>query len=284
MEKQRESENSDQEYDRIQLLKKIGLFVLDMDGTFYLGDHVIDGALEFVRYVEATGRRILFFTNNSSRSPHVYMERLAGMGCPIRRDQIMTSGDVTITYLRETYQGKTVYLVGTPDLEESFDEAGILLWKKGAPRPDIVVVGFDTTLTYEKLDRACDFIRRGSVFLATHLDINCPTENGFMPDCGAFCAAITLSTGVEPKYLGKPFRETVDMVLVRTGEEREKVAFVGDRLYTDVATGVNHGANGLLVLSGETKIEDLKDSQVKPDGIYQSLGEMKELLEKALEG
>lgn len=284
MEKQRESENSDQEYDRIQLLKKIGLFVLDMDGTFYLGDHVIDGALEFVRYVEATGRRILFFTNNSSRSPHVYMERLAGMGCPIRRDQIMTSGDVTITYLRETYQGKTVYLVGTPDLEESFDEAGILLWKKGAPRPDIVVVGFDTTLTYEKLDRACDFIRRGSVFLATHLDINCPTENGFMPDCGAFCAAITLSTGVEPKYLGKPFRETVDMVLVRTGEEREKVAFVGDRLYTDVATGVNHGANGLLVLSGETKIEDMKDSQVKPDGIYQSLGEMKELLEKALEG
>ncbi len=282
MEKQRESEKGNQENDRIQLLKKIGLFVLDMDGTFYLGDHVIDGALEFVRYVEKTGRRIMFFTNNSSRSPQVYMERLAGMGCPIRRDQIMTSGDVTITYLRETYREKTVYLVGTPDLEESFEEAGILLWKKGDPRPDIVVVGFDTTLTYEKLDRACDFIRRGSVFLATHLDINCPTEDGFMPDCGAFCAAITLSTGVEPKYLGKPFKETVDMVLVRTGEERERVAFVGDRLYTDVATGVNHGANGLLVLSGETKEEDLKTSQVKPDGVYLSLGEMKELLEEAL--
>ncbi len=284
MEKQRESGKDNQEYERIQLLKKIGLFVLDMDGTFYLGDHVIDGALEFVRYVEKTGRRVLFFTNNSSRSPQVYMERLAGMGCPIRRDQIMTSGDVTITYLKETYQGKTVYLVGTPDLEESFEEAGILLWKRGDPQPDIVVVGFDTTLTYEKLDRACDFIRRGSVFLATHLDINCPTEHGFMPDCGSFCAAITLSTGVEPKYLGKPFRETVDMVLVRTGEERERVAFVGDRLYTDVATGVNHGANGLLVLSGETKEEDLKDSQVKPDGVYQSLGEMKELLEEALTG
>ena len=282
MEKQRESEKGNQENDRIQLLKKIGLFVLDMDGTFYLGDHVIDGALEFVRYVEKTGRRIMFFTNNSSRSPQVYMERLAGMGCPIRRDQIMTSGDETITYLRETYREKTVYLVGTPDLEESFEEAGILLWKKGDPRPDIVVVGFDTTLTYEKLDRACDFIRRGSVFLATHLDINCPTEDGFMPDCGAFCAAITLSTGVEPKYLGKPFKETVDMVLVRTGEERERVAFVGDRLYTDVATGVNHGANGLLVLSGETKEEDLKTSQVKPDGVYLSLGEMKELLEEAL--
>lgn len=283
MEKQKESANAGTDRQRAELLKKIGLFVLDMDGTFYLGDQVIDGALEFVRYVESKGRRILFFTNNSSRSPRVYMERLASMGCPIRRDQIMTSGDVTITYLKETYEGKTIYLVGTPDLEESFESEGICLWKEGDPRPDIVVVGFDTTLTYEKLYRACTFIREGSVFLATHLDINCPTEDGFMPDCGSFCAAITLSTGVEPKYLGKPFRETVDMVLVRTGEERERVAFVGDRLYTDVATGVNHGANGFLVLSGETKLEDLEKSQVKPDGIYQSLGEMKELLEEVIE-
>ncbi len=284
MEKEKRPVRAKNDQKRAELLKNIDLFVLDMDGTFYLGDHVIDGALEFVRYVEEKGRKILFFTNNSSRSPRVYMERLASMGCPIRRDQIMTSGDVTITYLKEAYEGRTIYLVGTPDLEESFEQEGILLWREGDPRPDIVVVGFDTTLTYEKLNRACGFIREGSIFLATHLDINCPTENGFMPDCGAFCAAITLSTGVDPKYLGKPFRETVDMVLVRTGEERERVAFVGDRLYTDVATGVNHGAKGILVLSGETKIEDLERSQVKPDGIYESLGEMKELLEYALEG
>ena len=283
MERPKKSDGESQELERALLLKKMGLFVLDMDGTFYLGDHVIEGALEFVRYVEKKGRRILFFTNNSSRSPKVYMERLAGMGCPITREQIMTSGDVTIAYLKEEYAGKTIYLVGTPALEENFREEGSLLGEKGEPRPDIVVVGFDTTLTYEKLDRACAFIREGAVFLATHLDINCPTEGGFMPDCGAFCAAITLSTGVEPKYLGKPFRETVDMVLLRTGEERERVAFVGDRLYTDVATGVNHGAHGLLVLSGETKLEDLEKSEVKPDGIYQSLGEMKELLERVMD-
>lgn len=284
MEKEKRPVRAKNDQKRAELLKNIDLFVLDMDGTFYLGDHVIDGALEFVRYVEEKGRKILFFTNNSSRSPRVYMERLASMGCPVRRDQIMTSGDVTITYLKETYEGRTIYLVGTPDLEENFEQEGILLWREGDPRPDIVVVGFDTTLTYEKLNRACGFIREGSVFLATHLDINCPTENGFMPDCGAFCAAIELSTGADPKYLGKPFKETVDMVLVRTGEKRERVAFVGDRLYTDVATGVNHGAKGILVLSGETKIEDLESSQVKPDGVYESLGEMKELLENALEG
>ncbi len=268
--------------DRTELLKKINLFVLDMDGTFYLGDQRLEGALEFVQYVQEKGRRVLFFTNNSSKSPEVYMEKLAKMDCPISRDQIMTSGDVTIAYLNETYPGKSVYLVGTPALEKSFAEGGIKLWKRGDSNPELVVIGFDTTLTYEKLERACTFIREGSIFLATHLDINCPTEYGFMPDCGAFCAAITLSTGVEPKYLGKPFSETVDMVLLHTGAEREHVAFVGDRLYTDVATGVNHGANGLLVLSGETHVEDIEKSDVKPDGVYLSLGEMKELLEKEL--
>ena len=251
-----------------------------MDGTFYLGDHIIEGALDFVQYVEKKGRRILFFTNNSSRSPEVYMERLAGMGCPIRREQIMTSGDVTIAYLKTNYEGKCVYLMGTPALEKSFEEEGICLWKKGNPNPDIVVVGFDTTLTYEKLNQTCKFIREGAVFLATHLDINCPTEGGFMPDCGSMCAAISLSTGVQPKYLGKPFRETVDMVLQHTGEKKEQVAFVGDRLYTDVATGVNHGAVGILVMTGETTEEDLEKSEIKPDAVYQSLGEMKELLEK----
>lgn len=264
---------------RAKLLTSMELFVLDLDGTFYLGDRPIGGALEFVRYVQKTGRRVLFFTNNSSRSPRVYMDRLASMGCPIGRDQIMTSGDVTIAYLKRTYPDKSVYLVGTPALVESFREEGILL-TDGGVQPDIVVVGFDTTLTYEKLERACTFIREGAVFLATHLDINCPVEYGFIPDCGAFCRAITASTGTEPKYLGKPFAETMDMVLARTGAARERIAFVGDRLYTDVAAGVNHGARGLLVLSGETKLKDVRGSVTKPDAVYRSLGEMKKLLEE----
>ena len=144
--------------------------------------------------------------------------------------------------------------------------------------PDIVVVGFDTTLTYEKLERACTYIRQGALFLATHLDINCPVEGGFIPDCGAFCAAISLSTGKQPKYLGKPFPETVEMVLDKTGGTKAHTAFVGDRLYTDVATGVKNGAMGLLVLTGETKMEDVATSDVQPDGIYQGLEEMGQLL------
>lgn len=140
--------------------------------------------------------------------------------------------------------------------------------------PDVVVVGFDTTLTYHKLERACTFLRQGAVFLATHLDVNCPTEDGFIPDCGSICALISLSTGRQPKYLGKPFPETVEMVLEATGARREYTAFVGDRLYTDVATGVRGGAKGLLVLSGETKPEHLADSDIQPHGVFDSLGEM----------
>ena len=253
------------------LLEQIDLFVLDMDGTFYLGDRILEGSLEFLKKVEEAGKHYIFFTNNSSKSPENYIQRLAKMDCQIGREQIMTSGDVTIEFLKKNRIGQTVYLVGTPALEESFKEAGVSLVIE---QPDIVVIGFDTTLTYEKLERACTFIRNGAEFLATHLDINCPTEDGFIPDCGAMCALISLSTAKEPKYLGKPFKETMEMVLVRTGFKKEKVAFVGDRIYTDVATGVKNGAKGILVLSGETKLEAVETSEVKPDAIFDSIGEM----------
>ena len=200
------------------LLDKVKLFVLDMDGTFYLGDRRIDGALDFIHKVKETGRDFIFFTNNSSKNGSMYIEKLAAMDCPITKDQIMTSGDVTAAYLKSKYPGKKVYLVGTPALEAVFREEGICLTEE---KPEVVVIGFDMTLTYEKLERACTYIREGAVFLATHKDINCPTETGFIPDCGAICAAITLSTGVLPRYLGKPCRETLDMVLQRTGYNKD---------------------------------------------------------------
>ena len=260
-----------------QILKETELFVLDMDGTFYLGDQILEGALEFLGQVERLGKRFVFFTNNSSRSPKEYIEKLARMDCRITRQQIMTSGDVMVQYLKCFYPGKSIYLLGTPALEENFRENGINLT---TDVPDAVVVGFDMTLTYEKLERACTYIRNKAAFLATHLDINCPTAEGFIPDCGAMCAAITLSTGKEPRYVGKPFAETVDMVLELTGVQREHVAFVGDRLYTDVKTGVNNGARGILVLSGEATTADLAVSDVKPDAVFAGLGEMGDFLQK----
>jgi 4-nitrophenyl phosphatase len=261
---------------RLEVLRDTRLFVLDMDGTFYLGNQILPGAADFLKAVKETGRDYLFFTNNSSRSPEEYREKLARMGCPITRAQIMTSGDVTIRWLKTHAAGQSVYVMGTPPLLESFRAAGIPLVED--TQPDIVVVAFDTTLDYKKLTKTCDYIRNGARFLATHLDINCPTETGFIPDCGSFCACISLSTGKQPKYLGKPFAETVDMVLDQTGYARDQVAFVGDRLYTDVATGVNNGATGILVMTGETKAADIPLSKVQPNAVYASLGEMGQLL------
>ncbi|MCD8122335.1 MAG: HAD-IIA family hydrolase [Clostridiales bacterium] len=261
--------------DRQELLKNTELFVLDMDGTYYLDSQILDGALDFLKQVERQKKRYIFFTNNSSKSPRTYIDKLAKMETYITRDQIMTSGDVMIEYLKTYYPGNTVYLLGTPDLKEMFRERGILLTED---MPQVVVVGFDMTLTYEGLSRACTYIRNGAEFLATHLDINCPVKDGFIPDCGAMCAAISLSTGKQPRYVGKPFKETVDMILKVTNIEREKIAFVGDRIYTDVKAGVANGARGILVLSGETKQEDLATSDVVPDAVFADLKEMGELL------
>ncbi|MBP7348578.1 MAG: HAD-IIA family hydrolase [Butyrivibrio sp.] len=262
--------------DREQLIKETELFVLDMDGTFYLGDKILDGALYFLEQVRKSGKKYIFFTNNSSQSAEKYIQKLAGMNCYIERSQIMTSGDVMIHFLKMHYPDKKVYLLGTEPLAESFIESGIILDEEN---PDIVVVGFDKTLTYEKLTKACTFIRNGALFLATHLDINCPVEGGFIPDCGAICAAISLSTGVQPRYVGKPFKETVDMIIDATGVCRQKSTFVGDRIYTDVATGVQNGANGVLVMTGETQTEDIARAEVQPDAVYESIGEMGHILE-----
>ena len=189
-------------------LKKIKLFVLDMDGTIYLGDKILPNAVEFVKTARETGRRVVFFTNNASKNPQNYVDKLNRMGFGAVRSDVVTAGDVTIEYLKRNRPNEPVYLVGTPALEQSFIDAGIELSEKA----NIVVSSFDTTLTYEKLVIACDLIRNGASFYCTHPDYNCPTENGFIPDSGAIAALITASTGVLPKYFGKPHKETADMI------------------------------------------------------------------------
>ncbi len=275
-----------------KILKQTDLFVLDMDGTFYLGDEILEGALFCLDEIKKSGRDYIFFTNNSSTSPKLYIEKLEKMNCHITRDMIMTSGDVMIEYLKNYYSGKKVYLLGTPALEETFRDAGIELFVSERDAadaasnaccrevPDVVVAAFDKTLTFEKLSNACVYIMKGAKFLATHLDINCPVKDGFIPDCGAICAAIELSTGVKPKFVGKPFEETVEMVAGVRGIKRERIAFVGDRIYTDVATGVNNGAIGILVLTGEAQLKDVDTSDVKPDVIFDSIGEIGSYLSK----
>ncbi|HZK34095.1 MAG TPA: HAD-IIA family hydrolase [Bacillota bacterium] len=248
---------------RKKLLQDKKVFILDMDGTFYLGDRLLEGSLEFIDTLRDKGIDFLFFTNNTSKAPQFYLDKLVSMGCDIDKNQLATSGMVTIDYLLDRFNNPRVYLLGTPLLEDDFKANGLFLTDD---RPDAVVVGFDTTLTYEKLNKACDLIRGGVPFLATHPDKNCPLEGGgLMPDCGAMCAFITASTEKEPKYLGKPSFETIDYVIRRTGASKKELVFVGDRLETDIAIGSKHGVTTALVLTGVTRQKDLASSDVNPD-------------------
>lgn len=250
-------------------IKNIRLFVLDMDGTIYLGDKILPGAMEFVKTARDMGKKVVFFTNNASKNPLNYVDKLNKMGFGAVREDVVTAGDVTIEYLKRHRNGKSVYLVGTPALEESFKQAGIEL----STNADIVVSSFDTTLTYEKLVIACDLIRNGADFYCTHPDYNCPTETGFIPDSGAIAALITASTGILPKYFGKPHKETADMISELFGIPFHETAIVGDRLYTDIALGRNNGLMSILVLSGETKMEDVNEDNA-PDVIFDGIGEI----------
>lgn len=250
-----------------------------MDGTIYLGNQPIPGAIDFCNRICSSGRKLMYFTNNASRNPEEYISRLNRLGFPCDRDMIVTSGDVTIAYLKKYYPGKPVYLVGTPALETSFREGGIPL----SDTADIVVVSFDLTLTYEKLEHACTLIRKGAAFFSTHPDINCPTEDGFIPDSGAICSAVTLSTGVLPRYFGKPYGETVEMIEALSGINRKQAVMVGDRLYTDIALGKKNGMLSLLVMSGETTQEMLASAvpEEQPDLIFPSVADVMSFLQES---
>ncbi len=254
------------------------LYIFDMDGTIYLGKQVFDFAIDFIKRLRANGKRVLFFTNNASKSTPFYVEKLTRLGFEPTSDEIMSSADVTIAYLNTYYKGQLVYAVGTEQLTSQFVAAGISLATGQEDKVDVVVSSFDTELTYEKLDHACRFIRNGSTYLCTHPDFNCPTDTGFMPDSGAIAALITASTGVTPRYLGKPYPEVVEMIETVTGMGREEMCIFGDRLYTDIALGAKNGVTSVLVLTGEGT---LAEAEALPEGarpayIFPSLKEVDE--------
>lgn len=262
--------------DKEQMLKKIQCFALDMDGTIYLGNQWIEGAQEFLKAVEAAGKSYVFLTNNSSKNAQVYVEKLQKMGFACGIDKIVTSGQATIWYLQKHFPGKRVFLLGNELLQQEFKEAGLILDDQN---PEVVVTAFDTSLTYEKMCKVCDFVRAGLPYIATHPDYNCPTETGFIPDAGAIHAFINASSFRYPDHIiGKPNADIMDYLVERVGADKARTAMVGDRLYTDVAAGVNNGFTGILVLSGEAGMKDVEESDVCPHLIFDSVKDMISLL------
>ena len=252
-------------------------FLFDLDGTIYLGDELLPGAGELLAYLDDLSRPYYFLTNNSSRSRVDYSIKLAEYGIEAPENKIFSSGIATAIYLRKQKPGARIYLVGTPSLEKEFDSFGFQLVED---EPDYAVLGFDTTLTYEKIQKLADFVREGRPYIATHPDINCPTPDGFMPDIGAMMAMITSSTGREPDIIvGKPHSPMVDGIVEMTGFRPDQLTMVGDRLYTDIAMA-EAGINTVLVLSGETKLGDLKGAPHQPDIVCENLQVLLEKLQE----
>ncbi len=259
-----------------RLLQKARLFLLDMDGTLYLGNGWIDGALPFLARLEESGKNYLFLTNNSSKGRMDYVNKLASMGLAVEPERIVTSLEVTAALLKERFPGARVFLLGNALAKADLQEFGILL---DEAHPDVVVTAFDTSLDYAKMHRVCNLMRSGLPYVATHPDLNCPTPDGCMPDIGAIHAFIEASTGRKPDLIaGKPSPSMTAYALAKARANPEDAAIVGDRLYTDIAAGVAAGVLPVLVLSGETTPESLAASQTQPALVFSSVAAITPLL------
>ena len=258
-------------------LEAIRCFVLDMDGTIYLGNDLFPFTIPFLDRVKESGRKYYFFTNNSSKNTEAYREKLGNMGIRIRPEQMMIASHVAIRYLQKNYPGKTIYLVGTPSLVGEFEKSGLPLVQED---PDIVVLGFDTTLTYEKLYKACHYVRKGVLYFAINPDWNCPIEGGdFLPDCGSMARLVEASTGRWPEFFGKPSHHTLEYITEAAGCRPEEIAIVGDRLYTDIAVADQSPVKSILVLTGEGTLREAEEGNpVRPDYVFESLEEIRQYL------
>ena len=258
-------------------LKNARLFLLDMDGTIYLDNDLFDGVTDFLAHIKALGGKYLFLTNNSSKSVNKYIEKLNALGIPTTADDFLTSTDATIVYLKPKNY-KKIYALGTTSFKEQLKAANLPITDRLEDDIDCLLMGFDTELTFKKLEDACILLNRGVDYIATNPDWVCPTWYGSVPDCGSVSEMLFNATKRRPKFIGKPQPEMALLAVEKTGFKREQTALIGDRLYTDIACGVNAGVNSVFVLSGEGTLEDLKTSDVKPDYIFKDIKEILEFI------
>lgn len=249
-------------------MQNVKLFLLDMDGTFYLDDTLLPGAMEFLQQCESHNIEYAFLTNNSSKGADDYIAKLAKLGVNITRRQLFTSADATLLYLQENGYSRDILLIGTNSLHCQFISEG---YNTNALAPSAVVLGFDTTLTYEKLTILCNAVRNGLPYIATHPDLNCPVKDGYIPDIGATIAFVKAATGKEPDaIIGKPNTYIAKAAAAKYKVNIENICMVGDRLYTDIALGKS-GCKTAFVLSGEGTLDEMHMGEYSPTIVCDNL-------------
>lgn len=255
-------------------LKDKRLFLLDMDGTIYLDNDVFDGTLDFLERVREKGGKYLFVTNNSSKSVDAYVDKLTRLGIPATSDNFLTSTDATILYLNNNYEGKKFYAMGTRSFVEQLKLGGINVTTELEDGIFGLVISNDNELNFKKLEDCCKLLLNDIVYIATNPDWVCPTSFGYVPDCGSFAWMLEKATGKKPYFIGKPRPEMLLLAMEKHGFSKEESVMVGDRVYTDIASGYNAGIDTVFVLSGEGTLEDAENSDTKPTYIMDNIREL----------
>ena len=251
-------------------LKNKKLFLFDMDGTIYLDNDLFDGTLDMLEYIRRIGGKYIFLTNNSSKSVEKYIEKLSSLGIEATADDFLTSTNATVLYLNN-HPYKKIYALGTTSFKEQLCDASLPITDVLEDDIDCLLMGFDTELTFKKLEDACILLGRGVDYIATNPDWACPTWYGYVPDCGSVSTMLYNATKRLPKFIGKPEPDMAFLAMEKTGYGKEETVLLGDRLYTDIACGVNAGISTIFVLSGEGTLEDLAASETKPEFVYENI-------------
>lgn len=261
--------------EKSELLRSKKLYLFDMDGTLYLGNRLYDFTLELLDTLKKTGRNYLFMTNNSSKSVEDYVKKLGKLGITATREDFMTSSQATAYYLHKHHEGQKLYVCGTESLKNELRMEGFTV-TTDIDQVECIVMGFDTELTFQKLHEVSYMLltRPDLPYIATNPDYVCPTEFGSVPDCGSVCDMIYNATKKRPVVIGKPSPLMPQLAMEKLGVSKEETCVVGDRIYTDVKSGLNAGVTGILVLSGETTVEILNESADKPHLVLQDAGEI----------
>ncbi len=238
------------------------LFLFDIDGTLAIGDTLYEGSAALLSYIDRIGGKAYYITNNSTKSSADYVAKFrTAFGLETSEEQFVTSGYMTLKFLQENYADKKIFVLGTASFVQELRKAGLDITEKCEKDIECVVAAYDSELNYSKLTEISRVLFTvDAPFYATNPDLRCPIDFGFVPDCGAICGMITATTGRAPTYLGKPSPSVVELCLERSGFTREETLVVGDRLYTDIACGINGEVDTCVVFTGEAQPGDMKDT------------------------
>ena len=245
-------------------------YLIDLDGTMYRGEERIEEASDFIKALQERNLPYLFVTNNSTRKPEQVADKLVQFDIPAAPEQVFTTSMATANFIYERKQNASVYMIGEEGLRDALVEKGFTL---ADSNPDFVVVGLDREVTYEKLAKACLAVRNGATFISTNGDIAIPTERGLLPGNGSLTSVVTVSTTVNPIFIGKPESIIMEQALKVLGTTKEETLMVGDNYDTDILAGMNAGMDTLLVHTGVTSVEKLTEYEMQPTHVVHSLTE-----------